>query len=655
MVDKLILISLLIISAATAAFGASDDVPAWLQQSAAMNVPSYDKDVRAVVLVNDEQVKVTADGRISIVQMFAVRILTHEGRENAVAAVPYLTGAGKVEEMHAWLIKPGGDVRRFGKDDVVDLISDPNDVYNELRVKLISATNAADTGAVFGYEATSQERSIFGVDKFSFQSNLPALTSRYSLLLPAGWSASSITFNHPDIKPQVTGTSYVWQLNNLAPIKNEPASPEVTNLVPWLAVNYVMPQGTSGPLRSFANWADVSRFLGELHDPQAVPNEALAAKTRELTANTMSELEKIRAVGNYVQHLKYISIDIGVGHGGGLRPHAASEVFAKSYGDCKDKANLMRAMLKALNITAYPVAIRADDRTFVREEWASPAQFNHCIIAIKVSDETQAPTVVIHPKLGRLLIFDVTDDDTPLGQLPDDEQGSLALVIAGDAGSLMRMPVSPPEANGLTREIDASIAADGSLDARLKETAIGTWAVSYRREYRHESRPDYLKSIEGWVTRGATAAKVSKVTPEDDNVDGKFKLDVDFSAPAYGQLMQDRLLVFKPALVSRRDSLFLTDEKRQYPIVLESQAFAETLRLKLPAGFAVDELPDAIKLETTFGTYETKYAVKDGELLFTRSLSQRAMIIPPEQYQGVRTFYARIRAAEQAPVVLAKK
>jgi hypothetical protein len=634
---------------------AGDDLPGWLQQASQIKTPAYDKDIQAVVLLNDQQVKVSADGRITTVRTYAIRILTREGREYASAAIPYLTDSGKVEEMKAWLIKPTGEIRRFGKDDIVDVISDPNDIYNELRVKLISATDSADAGAVFGYQATSQEKSIFGEDVFHFQNRLPALTSRYSLILPSDWSATSITFNHPEIKPQVTGSSYVWQLNELAPIKDEPASPKVPNLVPRLAISYVAPQGGSGPLRTFANWVDVSKFLSEIQDPQSTPDEAIAAKARELTANAKTEFEKIRVIGDYVQHLKYISIDIGVGRGGGLRPHAATEVFAKSYGDCKDKANLMRAMLKTLNITAYPVGIYSGDRTFVREEWASPTQFNHCIVAVKVSAETQSPTVIDHPKLGRLLIFDATDDDTPLGELPDDEQGSFALIVAGDSGGLMKMPVSLPEVNGIKREITASIGGDGFLTAKVKESATGTSAVDYRAEFRHTSRPDYLKTIEGWVSRGANGAKVSRVDPRDRNVGDNFALDIDFSAPAYGQLMQNRLLVFKPAIISRRDSLFLTDPKRQYPIVLDSLAFAETVRLTLPEGFSVDELPDAVKLETPFGTYQTTYEIKGSELIFTRKMSQRAATIPPDQYQGVRSFYERIRAAEQSPVVLARK
>jgi hypothetical protein len=77
--------------------------------------------------------------------------------------------------------------------------------------------------------------------------------------------------------------------------------------------------------------------------------------------------------------------------------------------------------------------------------------------------------------------------------------------------------------------------------------------------------------------------------------------------------------------------------------------------VKLPAGFDVDELPDVLKLDTAFGSYKTSYEVKDGQLVFIRTLAQRAGTIPADQYQSVRSFFEKIRAAEQAPVVLVKK
>jgi hypothetical protein len=69
----------------------------------------------------------------------------------------------------------------------------------------------------------------------------------------------------------------------------------------------------------------------------------------------------------------------------------------------------------------------------------------------------------------------------------------------------------------------------------------------------------------------------------------------------------------------------------------------------------VDELPDPVKLDASFGSYTTNYEVTGSELLFTRKLVQKAGTIPVEQYNTVRTFFEKIRAAEQSPVVLARK
>jgi hypothetical protein len=653
---KLLASILFVLVGAAVANAAGDEAPPWLQQAAKVPVPIYEKDVPAVVLQNEQHVTVNDDGRITTVTTYAVRILLREGRGYARAKEFYENDAGKVKELKAWLIRANGVAKKYGKDETIDAVEDPNDIYNESRFKLIDSSDDADAGSVFGYQSTTEERTVFSQDIWAFQYMLPTLSSRYILTLPQGWAAKSVTFNHEAITPAVSGSTYTWELQNLPPIPPEPKSPRITSLAPRIAVSFYSPADKpSSNFKTFSNWAQVSYWLSELHDPQSAPNDLLAEKVRQLTANAHTEMDKLRAIASFVQNIRYIAIAIGVTRGGGMRPRSAAEVFAKSYGDCKDKANLMRTMLKVLNITSYPVGVYSGDPDYVREEWASPNQFNHCIIAIKVSDETQAATIVTHPTLGRLLIFDATDDDTPIGDLPDHEQGSWALVVAGESGSLIRMPVTPVESNLLERKIEASLAADGSLSATIQENANGQWASGYRSEFRHLSRPDYQKVIEHWIAAGATAAKISKVEPRDDPTAGHFNLDIDFVAPLYGQLMQDRLMIFKPAIVSRRETLSLTEAKRKHPVVLTSTAYSETLHLKLPAGFDVDELPDAVKLDASFGSYATNYEVKGGELLFTRKLVQKAGTIPVEQYSTVRSFFEKIRAAEQAPVVLTRK
>ena len=634
---------------------ANNSAPAWLKQAAAINAPTFAKDVPAVVLHDSQEVNLDAEGKLITIEHHAVKILLREGRSLAAARAFYLMSFSKVRDINAWLIRPDGSIKEYDKKSVLDIIADQNDVYNEGRVKIIDASDDVDAGFVFGYTIVTEDKPLFYQDNWSFQGRLPVMMSRYSLNLPSGWKASSITFNHAEIKPQISGTSYVWEARNLAPIPPEPMSPSVRNIAPRIAVNYAPDNASQAVNRAFADWTAVSRWESNMNDPQVIIDDAVAAKARELTANAKNELEKIRAVGTYVQNLQYISIDIGVGYGNGHRPRPSNTVLSRGYGDCKDKANLMRAMLRVLKIESYPIAIYSGDPTYVREEWASPAQFNHAILAVKVGDETNAPTVMNHAKLGRLLIFDATDPFTPVGDLPDYLQGSLALIGAGDNGGLSRMPVTPAETDLLERNIVVNLTADGEIKGTISEKASGQTSSVFRRELRELSSTQYKQAIEGWLTRGATGAQLVKLTSNDKHSEASFDLDVEFSAPHYAQLMQNRLLVFKPVIVGRRGGVSLTETKRDQPVMLDSNAMRETVTFSLPNGFVVDEMPDAITLEMPFGKYSTKYEVKGDKLVFTRSLVTTRTTVPVEKYNSVKDFYSKILAAEQSPVVLLKK
>jgi hypothetical protein len=429
----------------------------------------------------------------------------------------------------------------------------------------------------------------------------------------------------------------------------------VANLSPRIVVNYSPDVASQGVNRAFADWLDVSRWATAMHEPQMIVDDSIAIKARELTANAATELDKIRAIGAFVQNLQYISIDIGIGHGNGYRPHASNLVLSRGYGDCKDKANLMRALLKTLKIEAYPIAIYSGDPTFVRAEWASPRQFNHCIIAVKIGDATTAATVLNHPKLGRLLIFDATDPYTPVGDLPDHLQGSNALIIAGENGGLAKMPVMPPGSDMLDRKINATLNEAGTIEGKISERAIGQTSSVFRRELRELSAADYKKGLEGWLTRGATGAQLVSFKSVDKQSENGFDLDIEFSIPRYGQLMQNRLLVFKPVVVSRRNSSALTEQNRTTPIELDSHSMRETVTVTLPVGFVIDEMPNAVDLKTQFGNYSANYEQKDGKLIFTRTMTTLKMLVPADKYASVRDFYATIRDAEQSPVVLLRK
>lgn len=631
------------------------DVPAWMRQAASVTTRSYEKDVPAVVLHDEQLLTLGNDGKLVTVENHAVKMLNGEGRNYAVARVFYLVSAGKVREIEGWLIRPDGSTKNYDKKTILDVISDPDDVYNEGRLKIIDASREVEAGYVFGYTAVFEDTPLFNQDTWSFQGRLPTVVSRYALNLPVGWTASSVTFNASEIKPQVTGSSYVWEMRDLAPIPPEPMSPDVSNLAPRIAVNYAPANSAQNTNRTFADWIDVSRWATSLNEPEVIVDANVTAKAKELTANAKTELEIIQAIGSFVQNLQYISIDIGVGHGNGYRPRSSSLVLSRGYGDCKDKANLMRAMLKVFNIEAYPVLVFSGDPAFVREQWPSPRQFNHCIIGVKVSDATTGATIVNHAKLGRLLIFDATDSYTRVGDLPDYLQDSLALVVGGNNGGLFKMPVTPAETDLLERKIEANLSGVGQMTGIIRERANGQASTAFRREYRSMSTSDFRKAIESWLSRGASGSKLENVEAKDAATASSFDLDVKFSSPTYGQLMQEKLLIFKPVIVGRRHSAYLTENKRINPIEIDASAMNETAVFTLPEGFGVDEMPDAFDLDTAFGKYSTRYEIVAGKLVFSRKLKMIRTILPVEKYAAVKDFFSKIREAEQSTVVLVKK
>ncbi len=628
------------------------NTPPWLRQAASITSPSYDKDVPAVVLHNEQSVTIGSDGQMVVTTWYAIRLLTRDGKRFADAGAPYLQSASKVKLIRGWLIRPNGTVKTYGKDSVLDSISDPDDIYNELRVKTIDASSDADIGMVFGYETVVEEKPLFTQDSFRFQSRLPTLFSKYSLNLPNGWRATSVTFNRPEVAPAKNGNTFVWEMRDMAPIPPEPLGLSVSNLAPRIVVNYFPPTDEA---HVYDSWQDVSRWYTQLSADSLTLDDDVAAKARELTANAKTELEMIEAIAVYVQSLRYISLDLNVARGGGHRPRPANLVLKRGYGDCKDKANLMRTMLKALRIESYLVLIYSGDPTYVRAEWASPRQFNHCIIAVKVGKDTVASTVIEHPRLGRLLVFDATDPYTQVGDLPDHEQGSYALLAAGDDGDLLKMPILPPDANRMERAAEIDLYSDGAITGTISQKAYGQSASSERGRFRQLSAGDYQRSLERWLTSRVKGAVLKKAVPTDTRTESKFALNFEFSASGYAQVMQGRLMMFKPAMVGRLDQFIPVENKRMTPMLIESSSYSETIRVKLPAGFVVDEMPDSDSITADYGKYTSKYEIKGEYLHFKRDLILHRTVVPASEYDSISKFFGVVRRAEHAPVVLIRK
>jgi hypothetical protein len=310
----------------------------------------------------------------------------------------------------------------------------------------------------------------------------------------------------------------------------------------------------------------------------------------------------------------------------------------------------MRTLLKAVNLESWMVSIHSGDRTFVRSEYPSPQQFNHAILAVKAPEGSSYPATYNHPKLGRLVIFDPTDSNTPFGLLPDHEQDSWALLDSVAETPLFRAPAVPPSANRVVRKVEAELTEGGEMKAQVLDESHGDQASRARGLKKDLSPDDYRRVHERFVNRVSSSAALKDLQSKDA---GKsFETSWTIECARCSQMMQNRLLTFKPVVLRFGGLPDVTKTKRIHPVVLDSQALEETVRVKLPAGFKIDELPDDITLETPYGKVKASWRQDSDAVLFERKLEIPAKVVPAEEYPALRKFIGAAQGVEAAPVVL---
>jgi hypothetical protein len=634
---------------------AADEAPEWLRVVAARKLPEYPAKVPAVILIRETGVVVEDSGRIVTSERYAVRILNRAGLTYARVLKSYARDTGKVRDLRAWTVAASGELRKLPKEAYADVALGDDALYEDVRGRIANGQSQCDPGSVFAYESEVEDKSIFTQLEWAAQNDLPVRSAGFSLSVPAGWESKGIVINAVGVKPTHEGLMSRWEFHDLAFIEQEESSPELESIAPRVAVSLFPPGGMSpnnGP--SFAKWRDVSRWLAGLNDPQGEPNAEITAKVRSLTQGLATPEARIRVLAEYVQRIRYVSIQTGLGRGGGYKPHPAAMIFAKSYGDCKDKATLLRAMLKAAGVEAWPVAIYSGDPLYVREEWPTPQQFNHAILAIR-APENAASDAFVKSDLGPLLMFDPTDEDTPFGQVPVHEQNSFALLVAPENGGLLRMPAVRPDSNRIDRMVTATVGADGSIRGALHEDYAGWPYTVARHSQRRASEQDYVKRLESRIARGIRAARISDVKTADAPLDGRFSVDLSFSSVSYAQIMQGRLMVFRPSILHPSEPVPSGQSKRQHPAIVNAGTWTQSTRVQLPREFEPDEVPSSVHLESPFGSYDADCKIEAGVLTFTRKLTLKSVVVPPEQFAKLNEFGEQVVGADQTPVVLAKK
>jgi transglutaminase-like putative cysteine protease len=629
------------------------DAPPWMHAQVNAPLPLHDEKTDAVLLYSETNVTVISTDKIKMTIREAYKILRPNGRERGTVYV-YFNPSRKIKSLHGWCIPAQGkDYEVKDKDAVDRALNGGGELVDDVKFRVLTIP-APDPGNVVGYEYEVEERPFFLQDMWYFQESDPVRETHYSLQLPPGWEFRDFWLNHPEVKPSETGNNlWQWMVSDVKEIRHEPAMPPYMGIAGQMIVTFFPPGGKAA--NGFAAWDDMGKWYFNLVGERVDASPEIKQQVNTLTASATTPLKKMQAIAQFVQHdIRYVAIELGIG---GWQPHPAPEVFSHRYGDCKDKATLMRAMLHEIGVDSYHVVINTQRGAVTRD---TPAHngFNHAIVAIKLPGGLKDPALVAvreDPKLGRILFFDPTDDITPFGQIRGELQDNYALLVIPDGGQLIPLPQQPSSMNSIERTARLTLDAGGTLKGSVKEIRLGERAATERYALmKVTNEKDRVKPIENLLSNSMSSFRLTQASVSNlQRTDQPFGFDYSFESDHYAKNAGGLLLVRPRVLGNKAFGYLETKEPRKFSIEFEAPARdVDTFEIVIPAGYEVDDMPPPVDADFSFASYHSKTEVNGGVIRYTRTFEVKELSLPVDRSDELKRFDRTITGDERSTVVL---
>jgi tetratricopeptide (TPR) repeat protein len=478
----------------------------------------------------------------------------------------------------------------------------PGDVL-EIEYALTPVLRASPYGHYFG-------------EMVSFAAPTPTSLKRYVLIAPA----AEPIYSHAEKLPQPRvllrdgARITIWESHQLPAMVREPQSPGITELAPYLHVS------------TFADWQQLGAWYADLVRPQFALDDALQQKLLSLLKGKQTDKQKIAAIQDFVLgSTHYIAQEFGVYS---YKPYPVSQIYARRFGDCKDKASLMIALLRAAGIEARLALVRTRSLGVVAPRPASMAVFDHAIVYI--------------PK------YDLWLDGTAefaVRELPLQDQGALALVIGLDGTSQLRhTPLSRASDNYTRHIIQAQLSREGAVRFSGSTTARGEDAPGLRQEL--SVRDQQLDTWRRDLAQVFPSVRVYSLSVRDQ------KWPIESHEPqAAGEINVDFRGGFNPLVLKRIVTLGSSWIPRQYTEVLAASStrtqdlilFApwtteEEIHVALPSGARVLQLPHDKTVSTPFGSMRLHYRKLAGAVVVQSKVEFDKARVAVAEYLEFRQF-----------------
>jgi tetratricopeptide (TPR) repeat protein len=404
----------------------------------------------------------------------------------------------------------------------------------------------------------------------------PIYHSEYVLKTP---KTRAFYFNEPKV-PGLERTveergderTYRFVATKVPALRQEPLQP------PWAEVLGHVNVST------YKTWDDVGRWYWGLVKDQFVPDDEVRRRAEALTKGLKDDASKVRAVYDYVvQKTRYVALEFGI-HG--YKPYRCAQIFARGFGDCKDKATLIVTMLGALGIKATPVVVRTGNKGDIETSPASLAPFDHMIAYVPSLD----------------IYLDGTAENTGSGELPEMDRGALALQVNEGRAVIVHLPDPPPQASVSSHKIDVTLAADDSATIDWRAEITGVDAADWRTRFHAQStRKQRVQQLVSAIMPGAEVGTVD--TGDLQDVEQKVTVRIRGNVHGFSRAEGDATSV----PVGRREHMvrdFAPTTERKQDVRLYAQwTQADDWTVHLPAGTKVRSAPASSHDSGPFGSY----------------------------------------------------
>lgn len=582
-------------------------------------------------LVSQTIVRVAPNGLSQRVSQVAYRVNTPQGLDSArYHRVYFQSGDEEAEVLGVRVIKPDGSVAEDHDSWTSQDSRKGSSTYNDTATLTIKANNVS-VGDIVEFRVRRSEvanqnfRGDYFGDLEYVQDTEPIAYGRYAVLYPDAWT---LHFRPPKVKhtlaeampegkgelPKNTKVT-AFEMIDIPYVKTDSSQPGFTDVYDYILVS------------NKKTYDDVGTWWWNLVKEQLIVDENIRAKVKELTAGLTTDEQKVQAIHNYVvQNTRYLHVGLGI-HG--WKPYRTTTCFRNRFGDCKDKASLLKVMFEEAGVPANLVLVRTRRLGGVDAFPASMHIFNHAI--------TYVP--------GMDLFLDGTAEFNGTRELTSMDQGAQALVVMdGGKTKWVTLPVDKPEVNLLTQKLEVDLTGKAPV-VRGELVARGAHAVHLRTSLEDPERRN--ESFEKILTSTYPGAKLVKAKYSDlQKLEQPVTIKFTFRG---GQLLrQDGARRYLFPYGAPKDLLGAYAKGAQRTQDLDIRvpfANTTTLRYRIPANKAFANIPKPTTLSTKFGDASVQYARTGQTLAVEVKYSIATQRVAVADYPAFRKFMADIDAA----------